>query len=271
MVRLPTPGSDAGNWGEILNDFLRTSHNNDGTLKTSAVDASGGQGPTGPQGVAGAAGSKIYTGTTAPGTLHNDGDVYINTSNGNYYQQTSGAWGSPIGNITGPAGPAGSVSSDVASFYTANFSSGSPSQTIGGGLNVINFDTQNVLQGSNIAVNGTTITIWETGTYLFSISAIIQMYTYETNEVGDQHLAFTLGMRQEQGEQNWSNVQPYPLAEHFSQVALGGGLVYGQTVTVSQMVKVDETPMIFNVLLNNQNNGSPSWISNQTLNVVQLD
>jgi hypothetical protein len=33
MARLPIPGSDAGVWGDILNDFLRVEHNPDGTLK----------------------------------------------------------------------------------------------------------------------------------------------------------------------------------------------------------------------------------------------
>lgn len=34
MPRLPTPGSDSGSWGEILNDFLQVSHNADGTTKS---------------------------------------------------------------------------------------------------------------------------------------------------------------------------------------------------------------------------------------------
>ena len=34
-ARLPTPGSDDGNWGKILNNFLLVSHNNDGTDKTA--------------------------------------------------------------------------------------------------------------------------------------------------------------------------------------------------------------------------------------------
>jgi len=33
MARLPQPGSDVGNWGDILNDYLTTSHNADGSLK----------------------------------------------------------------------------------------------------------------------------------------------------------------------------------------------------------------------------------------------
>jgi lysophospholipase L1-like esterase len=33
MARLPTPGSDSGEWGSILNEFLLQEHNPDGTLK----------------------------------------------------------------------------------------------------------------------------------------------------------------------------------------------------------------------------------------------
>lgn len=33
MTRLPTPGSDDGTWGDILNDFLKQAHNTDGSLK----------------------------------------------------------------------------------------------------------------------------------------------------------------------------------------------------------------------------------------------
>jgi hypothetical protein len=37
MARLPQPGADNGTWGDILNDYLLTSHNADGTLKPSVV------------------------------------------------------------------------------------------------------------------------------------------------------------------------------------------------------------------------------------------
>lgn len=33
MPRLPSPGGDPGSWGNVLNDFLSTEHNADGTLK----------------------------------------------------------------------------------------------------------------------------------------------------------------------------------------------------------------------------------------------
>jgi|GEM_PF-7005091 len=36
VARLPTPGKDAGKWGDVLNDFLRVSHNEDGTLRIAA-------------------------------------------------------------------------------------------------------------------------------------------------------------------------------------------------------------------------------------------
>ncbi len=39
MARLPVPGRDAGNWGEMLNEFLRVSHREDGTLKADNPEA----------------------------------------------------------------------------------------------------------------------------------------------------------------------------------------------------------------------------------------
>jgi len=36
-ARLPIPGEDVGNWGEILNDFLLVALNNDGTLKAEDI------------------------------------------------------------------------------------------------------------------------------------------------------------------------------------------------------------------------------------------
>ncbi|MFZ1301708.1 MAG: hypothetical protein WAQ27_04030 [Candidatus Microsaccharimonas sp.] len=37
MVRLPQPGADGGQWGEILNEFLRQTHTADGALKSGTV------------------------------------------------------------------------------------------------------------------------------------------------------------------------------------------------------------------------------------------
>lgn len=40
MARLPQPGGDSGNWGEILNDYLSQSHKADGSLKDDVVTGS---------------------------------------------------------------------------------------------------------------------------------------------------------------------------------------------------------------------------------------
>lgn len=102
MARLPIPGSDEGNWGDILNDYLLAAHKTDGSLKDNSVTAasiapgavtvteiqsatitedkldsalqtklnnSGATGPIGPTGAQGAQGSVGSTGATgASGT-----------------------------------------------------------------------------------------------------------------------------------------------------------------------------------------------------------
>jgi hypothetical protein len=40
MARLPTPGQDGGTWGNVLNEYLSTSHAADGTLKADVVATS---------------------------------------------------------------------------------------------------------------------------------------------------------------------------------------------------------------------------------------
>lgn len=40
MARLPKPGGDENTWGNVLNDFLAQAHNDDGSLKTAAVEKS---------------------------------------------------------------------------------------------------------------------------------------------------------------------------------------------------------------------------------------
>ena len=39
MVRLPQPGGDQGNWGNILNEYLEQSHDPRGNLKDNVVTA----------------------------------------------------------------------------------------------------------------------------------------------------------------------------------------------------------------------------------------
>ena len=62
------------------------------------------QGPAG----SGAPGTKECTGSGVPASgLGSNGDHYLNTSTGDYYEKAAGVWGSPIANLTGPVGPAG--------------------------------------------------------------------------------------------------------------------------------------------------------------------
>lgn len=92
---------------------LTTEDDGSNLIVVSLKGTRGDQGPQGIQGnpglngtdgldgTDGIDGSLIYTGAGAPSnTLGNDGDLYINTSNNEYYQKgstTSGDWGSPIG------------------------------------------------------------------------------------------------------------------------------------------------------------------------------
>lgn len=75
----------------------------DSTTSTFGV-YNGSDGTNGTNGTNGTDGSTWYSGAGTPSTTHNDGDFYLNTSNGDVYKQVSGTWGSPIENLTGPAG-----------------------------------------------------------------------------------------------------------------------------------------------------------------------
>lgn len=65
--------------------------------------ATGPTGPTGTDGTDGTKGALWYQGAGSPSTTHNDGDFYLDTSNGDVYEQLSGIWVN-VGNIKGPAG-----------------------------------------------------------------------------------------------------------------------------------------------------------------------
>lgn len=80
MARLPQPGGDKGEWGDILNDFLLTAHNKDGALKDGSITeamlsvsvqdklsiTAGPQGPVGPVGATGPQGPVGPAGAIGP-------------------------------------------------------------------------------------------------------------------------------------------------------------------------------------------------------------
>lgn len=149
MARLPIPGADAGQWGDILNEYLSQAHTSDGSLKVDSV--SGAQlsagsvttstiadstiieaklsadvitklndsvaGPTGPQGATGATGPQGTAGTTgATGVAGPQGATGPNGTNG-----TNGATGA-----TGPVGATGAtlaLNVKIGSIASSTFSS----------------------------------------------------------------------------------------------------------------------------------------------------
>ncbi|MEI7608952.1 MAG: LamG domain-containing protein [Rhodospirillaceae bacterium] len=120
----------AASWGSAIGNLKGAAGAAGATGAQGAAGSAGAAGATGPQGPAGAAGSMWYEGSTAPsaGTGAN-GDHYLNTATGDVYVKASGAWGSAIGNIRGPQGPAGS-GSPGSTWY-----SGSGAPSAGTGIN----------------------------------------------------------------------------------------------------------------------------------------
>lgn len=101
------PGSGTGNNGDL---YVNTTN---GDLYQKAAGSWGSvllniKGPTGAAGTNGATGSIWYQGSGAPsGGTGANGDFYLNTANGDYYQKAAGSWGSVLGNLKGPTGAAG--------------------------------------------------------------------------------------------------------------------------------------------------------------------
>lgn len=86
-------------------------NNDSGYLITVAVDGVTitGDGTLGNPLVAAAGGGTVwYTGAGAPVGLQNDGDFYLDSTNGDYYEQIAGAWVLQ-GSLLGPAGTNGAI------------------------------------------------------------------------------------------------------------------------------------------------------------------
>ena len=133
MPRLPIPNSDAGQWGQILNDYLSAAHKEDGTLKDNSIGSTqlqpnsiteailaptvvtklntiaGQQGATGPSGATGATGQTGATGASGtPGTNGATGATGASGTPGT--QGTPGATGSQgLQGIQGQTGATGAT------------------------------------------------------------------------------------------------------------------------------------------------------------------
>ncbi|MEI6480872.1 MAG: hypothetical protein WCO19_01065 [Candidatus Saccharibacteria bacterium] len=95
MARLPQPGGDGGNWGAILNDFLKTSHNSDGTIKDDAVKATSLTAPLPiSQGGTGSTTSSAAANAILPDQTNNTGKVLqTDGTNLSWQQVAAGASG----------------------------------------------------------------------------------------------------------------------------------------------------------------------------------
>jgi hypothetical protein len=104
MVRLPQPGSDDGQWGTLLNDFLAVEHNTDGSLKIrtdGTLSGAAADATTSSKGIVQLAGDLGGTATspTVPGLATKqaaDADLTaiagLSPANDDVLQRKAGAW-----------------------------------------------------------------------------------------------------------------------------------------------------------------------------------
>jgi hypothetical protein len=268
-----TPGSIGTTGSTGATGAVGTTGSNGLTGATGATGINGSTGTTGATGATGSTGAPGSIGTTgstgATGTTGATGQTGSNGSQGTTGSTgatgTTGSTGATgATGITGSTGATGSVTDNYASYYTA-----SGLLAIGSGQTTISFATENTRQGANITVNGSTIIALSNGTYLISISGIIQE---PTNETLIANLSYTIGLQEEEeGERPIVEVQPFPLAEYgYQGPNESGGFLLNSTFNVMQLVRVNNAPVTFKVLLNNIS-GVNVYLFNSTLNVLQLD
>lgn len=111
-ARLPSPGGDAGAWGDILNTFLEVSHNADGTLQSSAIQQAGGV-ITSQIGTANGVAALNSSGRVPTGQLGSG-----SASNANFLRG-DGAWATPADAVTSVFGRTGTVAAQSGD-YTAS-------------------------------------------------------------------------------------------------------------------------------------------------------
>lgn len=261
------PSSQLATGPATSSTFLR----GDGTWSTVPAGATGPQGTTGPTGIQGATGAGATgaigpQGATGPigatGTTGSQGISGVKGSTG--ATGAKGATGSAGGatGATGPTGPAGAGITSVSSYY-------STAQTSVGVSQLISFDTQGVQLGTAITVSGSTITVSANGTYLFSVSGIVQQYILEASTT---NLNFTVGMQEELSGQSFTTIQPSPLASYdlWAGPEVNGGGNLTESMSISKMVSVSNAPVVFNVVIGNSSTTEVILI-NPTLNVAKLD
>lgn len=233
----------------------------------------GDTGDQGPAGTAGAQGEQGIPGEAGPagtpGTPGEQGE-----------QGSAGEMG-PIG-LTGATG---SITENAISYYTSNYNCSCETDcsqcfcsvqsfaTLSPGMNAITFATENMRLGSNIQVNGSQIWVWTNGTYLISMSGIVQESTLENGD-GYGSLSFTVGLQEQVGEAAVCHpVTPFPLGQYAINSSNTEGFTLSTTFDLLQMVRVNNAgaqPVIFQVLLNNSSEAE-AHLLNPVFNMMQID
>ena len=223
---------------------------------TGATGAAGFTGSTGSTGVTGATGSTGATGPTgATGSTGATGATGRTGATG-----ATGHTGST--GATGATGSTGSITSNLISYYSSG-------EQFFSGQIAISFPTENTTLGSNIVVDDSTITVLANGTYLISVSGVVQEPTRE-GIFDATTLSFNVGLEEErEGEFPFTQVQPFPLINCAIQGNGEGGFILNAPFSMLQLVRVNNAPVVFNVLLNVS--GDSTSLYNPILNIVRLD
>lgn len=117
MTRLPQVGGDEGDWGNILNDFLLTSHNSDGTLKVQPdIDDAKGKADTAVQSVNNVSGPNVTLSAATLGAMKTD---------------ASNASAGALANLGGePAGLSQATWSQIQNLITSAVNGATPTATV---------------------------------------------------------------------------------------------------------------------------------------------
>lgn len=161
MARLPIPGADDDNWGEILNEYLLVSHNEDGTVRNNVVTANA-------LAADAVTSAKVQNGAiteskldTAAQTKLNSGVVVLNENDPDpsspvngvlYVRLTSGSTGGGGTDTTAPSVPTNLAQSSVTeSSISVSWTASTDNTAVTG------YDVR-IEGGTPVAVTGTTHT-----------------------------------------------------------------------------------------------------------------
>lgn len=167
MARLPTPGSDDGIWGNVLNDFLSQAHNTDGTLAPAVV-------PTNVLADSAVTTIKLADGAVTPAKLSITGSAPTDTQILTYDATSQKfKWVSPTATVN-------AINNQYTAAQTADYWISGKGQADGGFVGT-SFDTPSSVALSIGGVTATTITVGRSG-QVVNMPSILQMSGTTTSD-----------------------------------------------------------------------------------------